>query len=705
MRRLLTIPAGRRASWVIFAAWVLAIVAIGAAQLPSKFADAEKNESTSFLPGDAESTRALEVTKRLQGAETAPAVVVFRRDGGLTAADRAYIGRVKAQLDAVRLPRTTGFRGPRISRDRTTALLANTIKANGKSETIRRPVERYRQITERPPDGLTVKVTGPAGFSADAIKVFENINGTLVAAAGGLVFVLLILIYRSPFFWFFPLLSVIFAEIASRGVGYGLTQLGVTVNGQTSSIMSVLVLGAGTDYALLLVARYREELRRREDKHDAMRHALASAGPAIVASAVTVSAALLSLSLAKVNGTAGLGPVGATAILVALLAQMTFLPALLVIVGRRPFWPYVPHVGDRGGDETHGAWRQVGERIARRPRRVWIGTALALAACAAGLLNYSNGLTQTSSFRDKVDSVTGQKLIAAAFPAGESVPTDVVVSDPARIDAVRQAVARAPGVADVTQPVPAGPRRVLLEAHLTVDPYSTEAYRLIPGIRAAARSADSGALVGGATAVERDLRVAAADDTRLLVPITLLIVLTILIVLLRAVVAPLILIGTVVLSFTAALGISAVVFDVVFGFPGSDPSLPLFAFIFLVALGVDYNIFLMARVREEAHKWGTRPGMLRGLAVTGGVITSAGIVLAGTFSVLAALPLVFLTEIGFVIAFGVLLDTFIVRSILVPAIVLDAGPAIWRPSKLARRPDRAEAPAAEPPVAAGAAER
>jgi RND superfamily putative drug exporter len=696
MRSVLTFPAGRRAKWIVFGAWIVAIFAITALNLPAKFADAEKNESTSFLPGDAESTRALEVTKRLQGAETAPAVAVFRRGDGLTAADRAYVARVKAELDRARLPRTSPFAGPRLSRDGTAALLANTIKANGESDTILEPVERYREILDDPPPGLDVKVTGPAGFSADAIKVFENINGTLLAAAGGLVFILLILIYRSPFFWFFPLLSVVFAEITSRGMGYVLTQLGVTVNGQSSSILSVLVLGAGTDYALLLVARYREELRRVEDRHEAMRHALATAGPAIVASALTVSAALLSLTLAKVNGTAGLGPVGAMGILVALVAQMTFLPALLVIVGRKPFWPFVPHFGDAGTDETHGAWRRIGERVARHPRRVWVGTAAVLAVFALGLLDFSTGLTQTSSFRDDVDSVAGQKLIAQSFPAGQSVPTDVVVSDPAQVAPVRRAVAAVPGVAGVAPTPYRGEDGVLLEAFLRVDPYSTEAYKVVPAIRRAARSADPRALVGGATAVEKDLRDAASRDTKLLIPTTLLIVFLILTILLRALVAPLILIATVVLSFTAALGVSVVVFDLVFGFPGSDPSLLLFAFIFLVALGVDYNIFLMARVREEARRYGTRPGMLRGLAVTGGVITSAGIVLAGTFSVLAALPLVFLTEIGFVIAFGVLLDTFIVRSVLVPAIVFDVGPRIWLPSTLAHAIDRRDVAAVTP---------
>ncbi len=701
MSRFLTFPAGRRAKWVVFAAWIVAVIGMGAANLPGKFSDAEKNESTSFLPGDAESTKALDVTKQLEGGERAATVIVFRREGGLTAADKAKIKADLGRLNALDFPGTSKFGQPQFSRDGTTALIVNSIKANGESETILDPVDKYRELVSDPGGGLEVKVTGPAGFSADAIKVFEGINGTLLAAAGSLVLLLLILIYRSPFFWFFPLLAVVFGEAASRGFGYLLTEAGVTVNGQSSAILSILVLGAGTDYALLLVARYREELRTTEDKHAAMARALQTAGPAIIASALTVSIALLCLSLAKVNGTAGLGPIGAMGIMVALLSQMTFLPALLVIVGRKPFWPYVPHVGDAGTDSTHGRWRRIGERVAAHPTRVLIGTTGVLVIMAFGLLNLSGGLTQANSFRDDVESIAGQELVAEAFPAGSSAPTDVIVSDPSKVAAVTAAVRRVPGVASVRPTGQSGPEGTRLAAALTLDPNSTEAYDLVPELRRAARSADPQALVGGTSAVEHDLREASRSDTKLLVPLTLVIVFIILALLLRSLYAPVLLIGTVVLSFLAALGFSAVVFDVIFGFPGSDPSFPLFAFIFLVALGVDYNIFLMARVREETQRHGTREGMLRGLAVTGGVITSAGIVLAGTFSVLAVLPLVFLTELGFAIAFGVLLDTFLVRSVLVPALVFRIGPKIWWPSRLAQEDDAARAPAGSDRVPIG----
>jgi RND superfamily putative drug exporter len=728
--RLLAIPAGRRAKWVVFFTWMVVVFGSSAAQLPTKFQDAEKNDAASFLPGDAESTKALEQTKRLQSGELAPMVVIFRREGGLTAADRARIAALVERFNRERarlaadgkdpFRRTTPLRKGPETRD--AVLYTATINADtGQSETILDPVEKAREILSHPGGRLEAKVTGAAGFSADAIKVFEGINGTLLLAAGGLVFVLLILIYRSPFFFWIPLLCVAFAEITSRSVGWVLTEAGVTVNGQSSSILSVLVLGAGTDYALLLVSRYREELHTHEDKHEALARALRTAGPAIVASALTVSAALLCLSIAKVNGTAGLGPIGAIGIAVALITMITLLPAALAIFGRRAFWPLIPY-GPAGSpppgwvqriplvgrleqfgrrwevrhraDETHGFWRRIGDRVARRPRRVWIGTGIALVVCALGLLDFNTKLTQTDAYRDQVESVEGQKLLAKSFPAGANAPADVIVPDRAKAPAVAAALERVPGVAAVLPAPGVRPdaREALLSVVLEYDAYSNRALELVPTLRQVARRAGGpGVLVGGATAIQKDLTDAAWRDTKLIVPIVLLVVLLILIALLRALVAPVLLTLTVILSFFASLGVGAIVFDVVFGFPGSDPSLPLFAFVFLVALGIDYNIFLMARVREETLRHDTRDGMLRGLAVTGGVITSAGIVLAGTFSVLAVLPLVFLTEIGFVIAFGVLLDTFVVRSVLVPALVLDLGDRIWWPSALARRRDRTSA--------------
>ena len=690
-RTLLTLPARRGLKWVFLVAWLVGTAAIVAGNLPTKFDEAQSNESTSFLPGNAESTAALEATEEIQGDELLPLVIVYQADDGrLTEANLERIETDRQALNADLPPRTSAYSEPVPSEDGTAALLEAQIRANGEGETITTAVDQAsEQVESTAEPGVETAVTGGAGLSADAIDVFDSINGTLLLATAGIVFLLLLIVYRSPVFWFFPLFAVALAELATRGVGYGLTEIGVTVNGQSAGILPVLVFGAGTDYALLLVARYREELRVHENKHEAMAEALRRAGPAILASGLTVIAALLCLTLADVEGTAGLGPIGATGIAIAMVSMLTLLPATLVIAGRWVFWPFVPHVGDSAADETHGAWRRIGEWIGRGPRRVWIGATFVLLLMTLGWLNADTGLTQTSGFRDDVESVRGQELIAGSFPAGASAPADLIVPDADRVPAVEQALAELDSVDDVVV-AGRGPPGVLLQVTLSGDPYSTTTYDQIPGLREAVKEAGGeDVLLGGPSAVERDLRVAAARDSKLIPPIALAVVLVILMILLRALVAPLVLIGTVILSFAAALGVGFIVFDVVFGFSGSDPSLPLFAFIFLVALGVDYNIFLMARVREETLRRGPREGVLRGLAVTGGVITSAGIVLAGTFSALAVLPLVFLTELGFVVAFGVLLDTFLVRSILVPALALDLDRRTWWPSALSK----ADAPA------------
>jgi RND superfamily putative drug exporter len=451
------------------------------------------------------------------------------------------------------------------------------------------------------------------------------------------------------------------------------------------------VFGAGTDYALLLTARYREELLRTEDKHEAMQEALTRAGPAILASAGTVVAALLCLSFASVNSTSGLGPVGAMGVVVAAAAMLTLLPGLLLVGGRRAFWPYAPRYRSKPRREQ-GVWETLGSWIERRFRLVWIGSAAGLAALALGALTLDDNLTTANSFRGSVESVQGQKLIAESFPAGASAVTTVLVRDRARTQAALEAARSAEGVASVGPPEYGRPG-ARFDVTLTSDPFGKDAFATIPSLRSTLRAAAGGSvLVGGPTAEEADLRAAVERDTKLLVPLVLFVVFAILVLLLRALVAPVMLVATVVLSFFAALGGSLLLFELLADFPGEDPSYPLFAFIFLVALGVDYNILLMARVREEALRLPTRDAMLKGLAVTGGVITSAGIVLAGTFSVLAVLPLVALTQIGITVAFGVLLDTFVVRSILVPALTFELGERTWWPSRLARRTPPADSP-------------
>ena len=605
----------------------------------------------------------------------------------------------RAELNESPPPSAQPVPPPAVSEDGTTALLPVTLLLEDPDD--ERFLDATADIRELVGDGergLEIAVGGAAGSATDQIEIFEQIDGTLLLGTALLVMVLLIVIYRSPIFWLLPFLAVIAAELASRGFGYGLTELGVTVNGQSAGILVVLVFGAGTDYALLLVARYREELRRHEDKHQAMALALRRAGPAIVASGLTVIAALLCLTLAELNGTAGLGPIGAMGVALAMLTSLTLLPAIVLAGGRRAFWPFVPRHGAAGADETHGAWRRVGERVRRGPRRVWLGTAAVLAVMVAGLAFFNTDLTSADSFRGEVESTEAQDLLAGAFPAGGSAPTTVYVPDPARVDEVSRALAEAPGVANVGNVERSEPG-ALVEATLAEDPLSLRAFDLVPGLREAAKEAGGeGTLVGGQTAVEYDVRQSAERDNAVIVPVVLVVVFLILAALLRAVIAPLLLIGTVIASYAAALGVASFAFDKLFGFAGLDPTLPLFAFIFLVALGVDYNIFLMARAREETLARGTREGILRALAVTGVVITSAGVVLAGTFSILGVLPLVPLTEIGFTIAFGVLLDTFIVRSVLVPALVLDIGPRIWWPSRLGREGARREGATGEPPA-------
>jgi putative drug exporter of the RND superfamily len=715
-RSLGQFPGGRRTKFAVVGVWLVIAVAIG--PLSGKFEDVQENDPADYLPGDAESVRTIDELEGFPSDDQADAITVFHREGGLTAEDRAAVGQVRAEInDRVRplineqRSNSVAETGPAVlSEDGGTALLTTPItvpeEATGDAEDVLTDTpEEIKGELGSLPSGLEAEVTGPAGFAADAVDVFNDINGTLLYATAGLVLLLLIAIYRSPIFWMIPFFTVLLAEISSRGFGYLLAEAGVTVTGQSGGILPVLVFGAGTDYALLMVSRFREELRRHENKHDAIRVTLQRTSPVILASGATVMAALLTLTIAEVTGTSGLGPIGAMGIALAMISMLTLLPALLTVFGRRAFWPFIPRYGTEGPDATHGLWRRIAERVGRGPRRVWIGTTALLAVLAVGLVQLNSDLTSGNMFRNDVDSVQGQDLLNQGFPSGANAPTNVLVTDNSQVDGVSNAVARAPGVAEVSPRREEGPAGTKLEVTLEEDPYSTAGFDLIPGIRDAARNvAGDDVLVGGPTAEEHDLRDSTARDNVVIVPIALLVVFLILAALLRAIVAPLVLIGTVILSFAAALGIGTFFFENVFDFPGIDPALPLFAFIFLVALGIDYNIFLMARVREETFQHGTRQGTIRGLAVTGAVITSAGLVLAGTFSTLAVLPLVFLTEIGFTVAVGVLIDTFLVRSLLVPALVLEIGDRVWWPSALAhiagrRSRERDVAPEPRPRVA------
>ena len=699
MSRVFEIASRRRAKWVIALVWL--IVAAGAGSVAGKFQSAQKNDTTSYLPGDAESSRALEVVKRASGgAEVTQTVAVFARAGGLTGTDLAAIAADRATLNA-RLPADSLASPAAVrSRDGEAALLSFGLRLRGSTTILNNDVKLIKAVVHAAPAGLAVKVTGPGGVSYDASQVFKSINGKLLLVTVALVFVLLILIYRSPIFWAIPLISVGMAEAIAEGVGYLLTQAGVTINSQSAGILTVLVFGTGTDYALLLVARYREELRHHASRHDAMRIALHRAGPVIFASAMTVILALLCVLAAEVNSTRGLGPISAIGVALAMLATLTLLPSLLLIVGRRAFWPFIPREGSTGADETHGPWRRVAERVGRRHRVIAGATITLLAVLCIGLTSLDTNLTGAGAFTGTVESQQGQTLLGRHFPAGDSSPLQIVLPSAARVAAVRAAIAAAPGVsrapgalsATLVSPLTG---TAFFTAALSVDPTSQQAMALIAPLRKVAKAAGGPAvLIGGATAQQRDLHVAAARDDRVIVPLILVVVMLVLGLLLRSLIAPVLLVATVIFSYGAALGAGAFVFAHVLNYHGEDPSLILFSFLFLVALGCDYNIFLMARAREEAARGDTRSGMLRALSVTGAVITSAGIVLAGTFSALASLPLVAFAEVGLVIAFGVLLDTFLVRTVLVPALVMELEGRVWWPSALARR-GASDAPARE----------
>jgi RND superfamily putative drug exporter len=693
------VPAGRRAKWVVLVFWLVVLAVAG--PLAGKLTGAEKNDAQSWLPTQAESTRALNVLSRFEPPNVYQAVVVYDRPAGLTTADKA-----KAAADTRSFATVAGViggqvAGPFFSRDGEASETIVPVNLGKKAwQGAGAAADALRRVGQAGSRGLSVHIAGPLGYAADSGKAFKGIDSTLLAATVAVVIVLLLVTYRSPVLWLLPVISAGVALTCAQALIYLLAaHAGLTVNAQSAGILYVLVFGAGTDYALLLTARYREELRRHQDRHEAMAVALRRAGPAIIASAGTVIVSLLTLAVAELTSTKGLGPVLAIGVAVALLAMLTLLPALLVIVSRWVFWPAQPRYGS-AEPTVRGLWARVGRRIAVRPRVTWVTTAVLLGVMALGLTGLkASGLTNAQSFRGRPDSVAGQAVLDRHFPAGAGQPVQVF-GNPAAAAQLAAAVRSVPGITGVTSPMlRAG--RAYLQGTLVPPPDSPAAYTAIGRVRAAAHAVPRGeALVGGNTAINLDVQRAAAHDRALIIPVILVVVFIILALLLRAVVAPVLLIATVVLPFAATLGVSALMFGHVFGFGGADTSFPLFVFVFLVALGIDYNIFLMTRVREETRRHGPRTGALAGLAATGGVITSAGVVLAGTFAVLGTLPVTFLTELGFAVAFGVLLDTIIVRSVLVTALNLDLGRWIWWPSTLARPPAPQAGNVAERPAAA-----
>ena len=550
-----------------------------------------------------------------------------------------------------------------------------------------------RETTGDEADGMQILLTGDLGFSADAEEVFGDFDAKLLLASAALVLFLLGAIYRAVLIALTPLLVVFFAYSIATAFVYLYAEAGATVSSNGTSILIVLMFGITTDYCLLLVSRYREELHRLADKHDAMQRALARTGPTILASGLTVSVAMLTLTLADAQLTSTLGPVAAIGVASGMLAGLTLLPALLAIFGRKGFWPRsgtVAHDPEGASSSRQGIWRRVGDRVLERPGAALAVTMIVFIAGSLGLLAYKVDYSTTNFFKKSVESVEGFELIEGAFPAGTLVPTTVLVTSDegpiseADLETAAQSVLDVDGVASATptqtfsKDKSSGTVEVILEG----DPFTQAAFDVVPEIRASVAELGPGltALVGGGSAIQYDFDEAIESDLKLIAPIALLAIAIILAILLRALVAPLVLIASVIVSFLCTLGLSVLFIRYVVGDPGLDASIPTFAFIFLVALGIDYTIFLMARVREEARRHGTREGMLRALAATGPVITSAGIILAGTFSVLMTLPVTFTFDLGFMVALGILLDTFIVRTIMVPAAVELIGDKIWWPS-------------------------
>lgn len=673
-----------------------------------KLSSVQENNNSSFLPKGAEATLAADEIAKFAGDASFNFPTLILLEGDVTPAALTAINSHLTTVSALTLEGTSSTIGDYLLKDQPInafpsqdgkAILVN-IPLNGESIAELLPnekpvlpavVEALREdiAPVAKAQGLSPYVTGPGGLLGDLFGAFETLDSTLLLTTLGVVAVILIFVYRSPVLWIIPLLTSLLALSTAGGIIYLLAKADILdVDGQSQGILSVLVIGAATDYALLLIARYREELHHHENRFDAMRAAYKGVWEPILASGSTVAISLMMLLFSQLTNTASLGPIGAIGIAASVVTILTLLPALLVLFGRWIFWPRKP-LNDGDDHVLTGIWSKVANGIGRNPRKAWIITGSILLAFAfTSTTLKADGLGTVDTFTGNPESVVGQRLLLKHFPGGEGDPTQIVVSQ-GKADAVIAAVSKVKGVSEVSyavdpqsQNVKVVGGKVIINVVLDQAPDSVEAGEYVTPIRDAAHKADPTSLVGGTSAVYFDVRTANNQDNKTIIPIILLVITIILGLLLRSILSAVVLLGTVVLSYFATLGVCALVFNHVFGFAGGGNSFPLFAFIFLVALGIDYNIFLMTRVREESEKLGTRAGVIKGVTVTGAVITSAGIVLAATFAVLGLLPLVPLAELGFAVGFGVLLDTIIVRSILVPALVHEIGPKIWWPSKL-----------------------
>ncbi len=684
-----------------------------------QLSDVSTNDQTQFLPASAEATEVNELQAEFRDDDLIPAVVVYAADDGeLTDAQLADIDDQRDGFASVEGVDADGASPVIVSDDGEAAQVVVPV-VSGEPGT--EAVEELRAlIAEEPVDGVTAAVTGPAGFTADLTGAFAGIDGLLIAVAFAAVLVILVIVYRSPLLPIIVLFTSLTALCTAVLVVVTLAAADILLlTGQTQGILFILVIGAATDYALLYIARYRETLATEPTKWAATWAALKGSWEPILASGGTVIAGLLILLVSELNSNKSLGPVAAIGIVCALLAALTLLPALLLWAGRVAFWPRRPRAAsddpDQVGSGARGFWGSVSRLVSRRPRWVWIVSTVLLGVMSIGLVQLeADGVPSSEFVLGESQARDGQELLGEHFPAGSGTPA-VIIGPEDDLQALADVALATDGIASVAvlaSDSPSGQAEVtadgiqalgppgtpapepdvvggdvLLQATLEDPADSLEAEATVKELRVALDEVSQDALVGGTTAVALDTNEAAIADRTLIIPLVLAAILLILMLLLRSILAPVLLIASVVLSFGAALGVSAVVFQTVFGWDGADPSVPLFGFVFLVALGVDYNIFLMTRVREESLVHGTRPGILRGLALTAGVITSAGLVLAATFAALGVIPILFLAQIAFIVAFGVLLDTFLVRTLLVPALAYDIGPAVWWPSKLARPHD------------------
>jgi RND superfamily putative drug exporter len=738
IRVLANVVSGRRSKWVVIAVWVAILAVLAPQGMTLSKVTTDETATADSLPSDSQSAQvASTLRKRFPDGDPLLALAVYRRAGGLSAADKA-----KLAADAARIAKLDGVArvlapvGPLappglVSRDGSVAFTAIPLTSRD-SDKRTDAIKAIRKITGTDSGGLQVHVTGAAALQSDLTTTLQSTDASLLIATALLVLILLIAIYRAPLMALLPLIVVGVSYTIAQGVVHlGADAANTTIDRTAVTLLAILMFGAGTDYCLLMVSRYTSELREHEDKHEALRRAYVRAAPAIAASGLVVAGALLVLLAASLHSNRIFGPVNAAGILVGLAASLTLLPALLTVFGRAGFWPSgklvrvaapaepprllsglqpLPDFRALMADahpnirQRDGVWRRVGEAALRRPWVTLVACLVLLGICAIGVTTYKEEVDVVGMFRKSTDSTQGFKVLSTGFPKGTLYPNTVLVDRrdgplrPTDVAAVQASVKSTPGVAAVSDPTAQSKdgRAATFAATFADDPFGQPALDRVGTIRrrvAAAAPPGVTAQVGDGSALRADYGDAASSDQSTVIPLVLLVIGLTLVVLLRALVAPLYLLATVLVSFFATLGISLVVFDKVFGEPRVDPAYPFFAFVFLVALGVDYNIFLMDRVREEARRHGTREGALRALVATGPVITSAGLILAGTFAVLMTLPLDILLELGFTVALGVLLDTFLVRTLMVPSIVKLVGDASWWPAKL--RPP--EEPPVEPP--------